>query len=97
MFNEEKVEKGVKFLDQNLGERWPERIRNEELNLRQGCNCVIGQLYGDFFALFTDVTDESVELGFAVSHDAGNAYEHLTETWDAKIHQLRAERGLFAS
>jgi len=60
---EAQIAKGVKYLDQDLGQSWPERVNLRELDMVDCLYCVIGQLYGDFHDRFDTIFD-GIELGF---------------------------------
>lgn len=89
---EERIAKGVKYLDKDLGPNWPERISLEELDLVDCYYCVIGQLYGEFSDRFDPV--EALPYGFdiVIGDDGKFKYDILTQEWKAKIAQLQAQR-----
>lgn len=45
---EERVFKGVTWLNENLGPDWPEFIDREEFNIRWGERCPLGQAFGSW-------------------------------------------------
>ena len=44
---EEQVKRGIRLLDSAMP-GWRKRIRIKNLDLHSGCNCILGQLYGEF-------------------------------------------------
>lgn len=46
----ERVARGVRWLDEEIGPEWLSRIRLEWLDLSNASYCVLGQLYGDYHA-----------------------------------------------
>ncbi len=82
----ERVANGIALLDREGPEGWRERIDCDSLDLADGCNCVLGQVYGDFWpaiAAFapTETRDAfSVAHAFAVSWEA-NASESLPDRY----------------
>jgi len=84
---ETQISKGVKYLDEDLGPNWPERISLDELDMVDCLYCVIGQLYGEYFEHMQSF--DGTPLGFDL---IGSGYDILTAEWKAKIVQLRAER-----
>lgn len=66
-----RVRAGVAFLDENKP-GWHEFVIPQVLNMASGCNCVLGQVYGDFYRAERDLFDEecgptAVRLGFDAS------------------------------
>lgn len=91
MFKEQ-IAKGVKYLDQDLGPSWVERIRVDRLELNDCFRCVIGQLYGNFYKRFEGPA-EAWDLGFSINPGKPAIwYITLNREWREKIAQLRAER-----
>ncbi len=86
---EVEIAKGVEYLDQDLGQDWPKMIDLHTLDMHGCIECVIGQLYGDFFQRFT--VEEGESFGFSLENY--DLYGQLGTEWKAKIAQLRIERG----
>lgn len=98
---EAQIERGVEYLDQDLGPSWVEDIELDELELWSGCNCVVGQLYGEFWKQFDSLWKAqgyAFSLPETMDYMRGNEREYLyadlTQEWRAKIAQLRAERSI---
>jgi len=43
----ERVDAGIKFLDEHGPEKWREKIVLKQLNMRSICDCVLGFVYAD--------------------------------------------------
>lgn len=93
------VAAGIDYLDMTEP-GWRDRINWESLNLESHCNCILGQLYGDYYGatqkLDMDI-HEAAERGFNVSigflfetdHDMDaleDAYTELTKEWKRQGH-----------
>jgi len=75
------AKRGAKFLDEQLGRGWRRKIRRRQLDLAEPCNCVLGQLYGDYSDGAYElglVYSEEVRLGFDSEEEE---YEALTAAW----------------
>jgi hypothetical protein len=46
---EQRVMKGITFLDNAYGLEWPQKINWEELDIRDTKKCILGQLEGEYF------------------------------------------------
>jgi hypothetical protein len=84
----ERVERGAKFLDEQMPE-WIDEIDLNTLALRSPCRCVLGQLFGDYSegvdALDLDFPDEE-DRGFHIAFDETRSrWEELTEAWKSLI------------
>lgn len=78
-----RVRAGVAFLDgQTPG--WPDRIVVQALNMASTCNCVLGQVYGNFDradARFFGADDAAaVRLGFDARFQSGE-FDKLRRLW----------------
>jgi hypothetical protein len=90
---EKEITGGMSFLDAYFeGKSWVFGIDLGELDLKSGCNCVLGQLNGDYDTMMDilDLDDEdSHKLGFSVDsygpEFAGRptdfVWDQLTEEW----------------
>jgi len=89
---EEQIAKGVEYLDQDLGPTWVEDIETRILDLESECNCVLGQLFGDFNNAVHCPSRNDEECGFVIFLGNEENYAQLTLEWREKIAQLKAER-----
>jgi hypothetical protein len=80
-----RVARGVKWLDEAVPD-WRSKIDLQELDLTSECNCVLGQLFGDFFTPLDNGTltmDEAIACGFD-EYEAENdstGWENLAYEW----------------
>jgi hypothetical protein len=92
----EQIDKGKEVLDNFYGtESWVLEIDLGELNLKSGCNCVLGQLNGDYDHMLFELDMEeadAVEHGFCLDFHDEKIYtsdvdwwEKLTEEWRVAI------------
>ncbi len=75
------VTRGIEWLNANVP-HWREKIAVETLDLQYPCDCVLGQLDGDFYQAVWDRRLERAEVltyGFATS--SGIPYRTLTAAW----------------
>lgn len=93
MFNEENVKRGISLLDEKVP-NWRDRINWETLNIACFGNCVLGQLFGDYFYGWEELVAKSgvpvgYHWGFDMSpgYDMSEGYRQLTETWKALAKQ----------
>jgi hypothetical protein len=101
MFKDQ-IEAGAKLLDEKLGQGWEDRLDLEKLDLGDDCNCIVGQLYGNFWKdaprLFpegSNVIKASISHGFntdpVYDPDADDGILHaLTLEWKAYIQERRS-------
>jgi len=91
----ERIDKGVEYLDR-VRPGWADEIDLEHLHLVTGCQCVIGQLHGDYskWCRSTDSVD-GVAHGFSFSVWeilAGLAdWKVLDRLWIARIRALQSK------
>lgn len=52
---EERVINGFDALTDHYGPEWQDAIDTETLNLESTCNCVLGQLEGDYWQVFENM------------------------------------------
>jgi hypothetical protein len=92
-----RVRAGVAFLDENKP-GWHEYVIPYALNMASGCDCVLGQVYGDFYvaqdALFGDDFEaQTVRLGFDTA-EVGIAslrqFETLRRIWSYVVRTRQA-------
>ncbi len=84
------VERGVAWFDANGPEGWRSKIDKDRLNLNIYSDCVLSQVYGDFFSTDLD-GHELVQNGFDL-HICGRSneemveqFERLTNAWKAVL------------
>jgi hypothetical protein len=93
---EQRVDRGAAWLDECRPAWWAE-IDLIRLDLDHQEDCVLGQLWGDYFSV-PIMLDEAIASGFDSDHAADTVeYEDdvaaLTEAWRALIERRRAEAG----
>ena len=78
---EAEIARGVKLLDAKVP-GWREKIDRDQLSMGDGCNCILGQIYGHFDEGIDelDSEDEAAERGFDSEHDP-ISWEELTREW----------------
>lgn len=85
MFKQE-IEKGAEFLDERAP-GWEKKIKPDTLNLGSGCDCILGQVFGDYTKgwkkLKLDTVEKRADLGFTLT-DAG-PFSLLTREWLAYL------------
>ena len=80
----QKIEKGIKFLDQNYPD-WLDKIDVSELNLNDCHQCVMGQLLGNYiFARKKHGINTLHKLGFNITDRYPNHLQ-LTKEWKETI------------
>jgi hypothetical protein len=95
MFKEQ-IDKGTEFLDNYYGRKsWVLNLDLGELNLKSGCDCILGQLNGDYDTMceILDIEEEdAIELGFCLNYrevremdDPNAVWDKLTEEWRVSI------------
>jgi len=94
---EKEIEKGVEFLNKVYPD-WLSKIDLEKLNMDQPSNCILGQLYGNFYVAqnILDMSDKNYDkMGFTVpivlyydEHD-NEKWDTLAKEWKEKIVSLR--------
>jgi hypothetical protein len=93
---EEQIAEGIEFLDGWYGDSsWVLELDLGELDLKSGCNCVLGQLNGDYDTMceILDIEEEdAVRLGFCLNYselrklmDPNVKWYQLTEEWKEAI------------
>lgn len=90
MFKEQ-IDKGKALLDEFYGTKsWVLQLDLGELNLKSGCNCVLGQLYGDYDHMLLEldmVEEDAVDHGFCLDFHTEEPlnWDQLTEEWRVAI------------
>jgi len=76
-----RVKRGAEYLDKEWP-NWATEIDQDKLNLRQACNCTLGQLYGNYWkpgsGAITVVgsVENSIRLGFNASTSGNTIQEN---------------------
>lgn len=94
---QKRVHAGATFLSLMRGGRWWDEIDTDTLRLTDMHNCVLGQLYGNFWDAFDQwglTTDEAVNLGFYVhldysALDVEAELSRVRDEWTALTHEWR--------
>ncbi len=84
---EQAVARGIAWLDANVPE-WQDKIDVERLDLKYPCDCVLGQLDGDFYQAVWErrlERHEVTRMGFAAV--SGVPYPVLTAAWRRALKQ----------
>lgn len=76
-----RVAAGAAWLDRNVPD-WVGRIDLDELMMRSVCDCVLGQLFGDYYAAPITL-DDSIAMGFDTAE--GKALQRFAELSDAEV------------
>lgn len=86
----ERVVAGSAELDRWFGsEAWRSQISLRHLNLGDACECILGQLFEDFFTAPAHLRLNAVAFGFEVEPDVtGDTTSDLTELHDAWVTEL---------
>jgi hypothetical protein len=78
---QERVQAGIKFLDENAPRNWRERVDLDRLDIDKSSRCVLGLVYGNYWTGLSAL-NIAVDLGFI----AGNTRaDLLTLTWREQI------------
>lgn len=92
MFKEQ-IDKGKEFLDNYYGNKsWVLTLDLGELDLKSGCNCVLGQLSGDYDHMLDmlDMDEEdAIELGFCLNYHDEEIYNSRADMWDKLTEEWR--------
>lgn len=70
---EERIDKGIRFLDSELGTEWPKWINLITFDIQSPCRCVLGQLFSGvngrsgFYYMSGVLGDVTAEYGFDVT------------------------------
>jgi hypothetical protein len=99
---QDRVGRGVRWLDQNLPGWWkadrPDNgdnggpIRVDELSMSHNCYCVLGQLLGNYYRAEISI-EQAVEFGFDSS--VGSLARDVTEVDEAMADEFDALRELW--
>ena len=78
------VQAGEAFLDEHRTDDWTRLIDRDRLDISNACDCVLGQLYGDYYTAVREMPGLSYfkadGLGFD-SHSPGPSDAELTAEW----------------
>jgi len=75
------VDNGAALLDERLP-GWRDHIDPNTLELADGCNCILGQLFGDYGKGIDILAVSPTKYGFVKSR---TTYERLTAAWKAVL------------
>lgn len=96
----EPMANGAELLTKYFGdESWKGKIDPDKLVMSSLCNCVLGQIFGDYWAgikelgLDNEVTDRSVPFGFDISINNPDErhYWDLAEAWRGYLKKGKGE------
>jgi len=101
-----RVEDGAELLDQQFPD-WEVVVRIRDLAMHNPCNCILGQLYGDYLAANTmaeelDVDLRNLETSYGFDHDPDlpepehRQYEILQSVWAEQIRERRQTKSVVA-
>lgn len=102
-YAEARVKKGAAHLDKRIPD-WFEQVKIRPLDMKSGCRCVLGQLFGDYSpgaigvaSMSLDEMSEDERLGFdvpaTIKYDESEPYyRKLTELWRDEIRQRRGRK-----
>ena len=86
----QKVEKGVKLLNEKLGKDWIDKIDLEILDERRGTMCILAQLGNEKNVPYGVTDNVAIEYGLKMKDLCSTeGYQELTEIWKEKIAELR--------
>lgn len=93
----ERVQRGIKILDEQYeGENpWYNVVRTERLNIWSETNCVLGQLYENYFEAPIEFDGIPSSYGFDLNstrYPEDRSVAPLNDEWIYRIEQLRRER-----
>ena len=89
---ENRVNRGIKFMNRQYGRYWLRKIDPETLALESGTACVLGQVEGDYDnAIYLHNLDfeDSARAGFTLDSSADGDWDRLTRTWKDSIVKLQ--------
>lgn len=85
----ERVQRGTEWLDR-YQPGWIDRVHVERLEMASVCRCVLGQIFGDFYAAPIDFK-QAASLGFDASpDDTMHDWVELGGEWRRVITERRA-------
>lgn len=79
---DERVRRGAAYLDEHGPDQWRDHIDLDRLDIGDGCDCVLGQLYGSFADGVGELSIgwDGRDLGFF-----GHESDDLTEAWRREL------------
>lgn len=85
LFKEEEVRRGIAWMDEWVPD-WRESINRENLDMRNGADCILGQVFGDYDeAVNNNGILDPAFLGFILLDFMADSYtadyQALKETW----------------
>lgn len=96
------IRKGIRALTKHFGNKqWVRRIKLSSLDLADGCNCIAGQLFGEYEKMPPNdlpnprSPDTAAQYGFhiplvsAMGHVHAERWQILTDEWKGALRKLR--------
>lgn len=93
-----RIDNGVKYLNRNKP-GWYNKIVLDDLDLKYGHTCIVGQVFGHFWNRVLDKEEKpernkmahakAVERGFILEETKDNEYDLLTRLWWLRVVSLR--------
>jgi hypothetical protein len=93
----ERVRRASRFIDEHYGRGWHRRVSIRRLDMSDGCECILGQLEGDYGDYYDAVDrldlsfDDATRLGLHRDW-RGPRWETLDEAWRDEIRERRKAR-----
>lgn len=87
-----RVAAGATFLDDNGPAKWYEKIDTDKLDIQSSRNCILGQLYGEFFDGRNDLglnDDDTGNMAFRFDGERGPARTAVNDAWREEIVKRR--------
>jgi hypothetical protein len=92
MFKEQ-IDRGKEFLDNYYGTKsWVLELDLGDLDLKSGCNCILGQLHGDYdhmLDLLDMEEEDAIQLGFCLDYHDEAIYNAPVDMWDTLTEEWR--------
>lgn len=91
---ENAVDNGIKWLDANGPEGWRDKIDLERLNMADGIDCILGQLYDSYWNAPEDVRGTTMGTNsirdkhcceMCDGEDPGHTYASLKDEWIRRL------------
>ncbi len=90
----QRIDRGIAWMDEHAPADWREKIDQKKLNMGDPCNCVVGQVFGDFWEKFKLYTageqEQAISLGFTLFlPDEDNQFDwlQLKQAWVKKLQE----------
>lgn len=90
---EAEISRGIRFLDRKRP-AWLKQINLKYLRMDSPCDCVLGQIWGEYLTAAYKLGFYSREMSYryGFSTDPYSEYRTLTNAWKRRITQLRKAR-----